>query len=279
MADISSGTNDTRPLDRSRELIQEIARNATGVNTASKARATLLSDLTQRSQTLQGDITDLQSQADTGRGEIRETAEAAARIVGEVEAIVGTLDASLAGIGDLFDRLADFGKRFEEVDAISSRIAAIAHQTNLLSLNAMIEAARAGEAGRGFSVVAGEVKSLASNTAESASAIASAVVALNEAVNGMSGLCEGLVSEATTSVAQGRTGLEGLHTMRETLGRTAQEAELRAADSARNMEAFSNLVQQLETLHTDTESAIEGSARNVAITTDVLALLDQAQAS
>ncbi len=261
-------------LRQGRALIDEIAANASRVNAASSERAGTIADLAGRARGLHEDIVRLQATADAGQGEMRGTAEAAATIVGEVEAIVGTLDASLTGIGELFGRLADFGKRFEEVDAISSRIAAIAHQTNLLSLNAMIEAARAGEAGRGFSVVAGEVKSLASNTAESANAIASVVVALNQAVDGMSGLCEALVSDATTSAAQGRDNLKGLHHMRETLRRSAEEAEDRAGLSARNLGAIADLVGELDALQSDTRVAVEGSARNLEITRDVAAILD-----
>ncbi|GAA3305313.1 methyl-accepting chemotaxis protein [Dactylosporangium vinaceum] len=65
-----------------------------------------------------------------------------------------------------------------QVDGIAALIAAIAGQTNLLALNATIEAARAGPAGRGFSVVAGEVKALAAKTKDSTDQIATTVEAL-----------------------------------------------------------------------------------------------------
>jgi methyl-accepting chemotaxis protein len=63
----------------------------------------------------------------------------------------------------------------DRIDAIAKNISGISGQTNLLALNATIEAARAGEAGRGFSVVASEVKSLAERSSGSTSEIAKLV--------------------------------------------------------------------------------------------------------
>jgi methyl-accepting chemotaxis protein len=84
---------------------------------------------------------------------------------------IDSIKKGASGIKDAADKVESLGRRSREIANIVSTINTIAMQTNLLALNAAVEAARAGEHGRGFSVVAGEVQSLATRTKQATAEI------------------------------------------------------------------------------------------------------------
>lgn len=83
-------------------------------------------------------------------------------------------------VGEVIERL---GQRSEEIGDIVKLISSVSSQTNLLALNAAIEAARAGEAGRGFSVVADEIRELAEESSSATENIAKLINAIQKDVN------------------------------------------------------------------------------------------------
>lgn len=94
-------------------------------------------------------------------------------MVNEMRSIAERVDSSAKDINTL-------GKNSEQIGQIISVIDSIAEQTNLLALNAAIEAARAGEHGRGFAVVADEVRSLAERTVEATKEVATAIASIQK---------------------------------------------------------------------------------------------------
>lgn len=89
--------------------------------------------------------------------------------------------------------LRDLGQAAEQIGSVVEMISKIARQTNLLALNATIEAARAGEAGRGFGVVAAEVKALADQTARATKDISLQITAVQKAAERSTGQIRGIV--------------------------------------------------------------------------------------
>ncbi len=134
----------------------------------------------------------------------------------------------------------------DSISEIVNAITAIASQTNLLALNATIEAARAGDAGKGFSVVASEVKALSNQTAGATEEITSKVATLLEmtqrttnAVNRI-GEIIGRISEGTSAVA---VGMEQQSVATAEIARNMSEAATNTNSVCRNVRAVSDGVQ------------------------------------
>jgi len=138
-------------------------------------------------------------QAEAAAIEARRSSEAGYGLLGEATAVMQQLseraEASRATIEAL-------SQRSEQIQQVTQVIQGIASQTNLLALNAAIEAARAGEHGRGFAVVADEVRGLAARTAAATEEVGQMVVDIQQRTAGVVEQIQMLTSELDRGVRQ-----------------------------------------------------------------------------
>ena len=168
--------------------------------------------------------------------------------------IASNLTSLVEHLGHSSQRVEDLARRAGEIGGIVQLIKEIADQTNLLALNAAIEAARAGEAGRGFAVVADEVRKLAEKSGGSASEIArlaSAIVNQTDQVRaavgaglqsieasaGLAGGVEGTLEQARGKVEQASRGVDEIVL-------SVREQQVASTEIAQNMERISSSAEE-----------------------------------
>lgn len=173
----------------------------------------------------------------------------------EVEQAIQGITELVTEINSTSDAISELSQQTEQITKVLDVIGEIAEQTNLLALNAAIEAARAGEQGRGFAVVADEVRSLASRTQNSTHEIGDMLKQLqsgvSRAVTTMSASQERGVKTAEES-ALIQQSLSGVHhsigTIRDMGIQTASAAEEQSAvaeDINQNLVAIQQIVNNI----------------------------------
>jgi methyl-accepting chemotaxis protein len=159
------------------------------------------------------------------------------------------------------DRVFELESKSRNVQRITEFITSVAHSTNLLSLNASIEAARAGEAGRGFSVVADEIRKLAESASRSAEEISKLV---HEIQTDTADVADAM-RESSTVVAEGRDDVDtianSLAQIRAAVGEAATKAEeiFHGADTnTRDVERMASSMDEIARVAARNADAIEG---------------------
>ena len=207
-------------------LVGESANNVATIATQAGSRTSAVADAAQV--------------ASSGAETIAASSEEMSTSIAEISRQVGTARdfsreavSHAGGSSNIIKSLAESAHRITEIVKLISEIA---EQTNLLALNATIEAARAGEAGRGFAVVASEVKALAAQTAKATGEISAQVNAIqtatNEAVQSTQAIVSDIskISEITVAIAS-----------------AVEEQDAVTRDIASSIEASSNSTKQVTT--------------------------------
>jgi len=167
------------------------------------------------------------------------------------------------------ERVKDMGERSQQISVILETIEDIANQTNLLALNAAIEAARAGEHGKGFAVVADEVRKLAERSAQATRQIGDLVSEIQKTVHEAVEAMSLSAKEVENGVAQTHQSSEALMRILEVIQQVRQQAE-GIASAVKQISGFSNeLIDVMDSVSSVVEENIASTEEMSASSTEV----------
>jgi methyl-accepting chemotaxis protein len=261
-----------------REIVQSIAGTAEHVASASEelsASASLQAEgaETQNNQTVQV-VTSMQEMSSTvlqvsensnrAAEASRQAAETAREGGGIVEETLAKMRVIADSVGATAKKMEELGKSSDQIGRIAGVIDDIADQTNLLALNAAIEAARAGEQGRGFAVVADEVRKLAERTTTATKEIAHMIKNIqdetNTAVTAMEAGTQ-QVEDGVASTSRAGDSLKQIIHMSEQVGEMITHIATAATQQSSASEEINNNMETIAKLVKESADGAQQSAK------------------
>ncbi|WED20826.1 methyl-accepting chemotaxis protein [Vibrio sp. JC009] len=185
---------------------------------------------------------------------------------------ITTINQLEARLNESVDAVSDVQKMSAEIGTILDVIQNIAEQTNLLALNAAIEAARAGEQGRGFAVVADEVRVLAQRTSESTSEIENMISNLQSSSRSAGDVIESCMQDMEQSVSQASQANSAMEEIQALILEISQLSTHISQAAAEQTKTTSDIARSLEDINHIAEDSHEKMSEITAVNSDLTGL-------
>ncbi|WP_285960579.1 methyl-accepting chemotaxis protein [Pseudomonas tohonis] len=217
--------------DSNQQLAETFLHRADDITQQIQQAAHQLADVDQHGQSIQQAAGQSHSLAGAVRSNLERTSAELSRAHQELQQLIADVHGSTSSNIELATDLDGLSREAEQIGQVLQMIAGISEQTNLLALNAAIEAARAGEAGRGFAVVADEVRKLAGQT-------------------------KSVLSDAHQVIDQ---VIGAIRQIAQRMGSTAERSRALAGNADEALDALDALVRQMDEVNANVEQALTSS--------------------
>lgn len=243
---------------------EEISAGAGQAAVSARSQADKTSHVATAAQQMAATVQQVSENSQKASATSQQSAQAARRGGSVAEETLATMQSISESTTRVAARITELGKSSEQIGRIVAVINDIADQTNLLALNAAIEAARAGEQGRGFAVVADEVRKLAERTTKATGEIASMVESIQSetksAVEAME-LSGGQVQAGVERTGASRASLQTIIQMSEEVGNMIMQIATAAGEQSKATDDITSSISQIAGLTQQSSSAAEETAR------------------
>ena len=196
-----------------------------------------------------------------------------------VRTAVEQMDHIHSSMESLASEMRVLGSQSDNIGKIVQVISDISSQTNLLALNAAIEAARAGEHGRGFAVVADEVRKLAEQSSASAKQIAEVVGSIQNQTGHAVGVTQNVVSEVQNGLSAVNSAGASFEEIRSTVGHVATQIQEVSAAVEQMLASTEGVVQTMRQIGSISENISAGTQNVSAAAEEQLASMEEISAS